>query len=231
MITNYKIENSNIKSEQIYIKKGNKKLRNLASKYSQQDAGFSLLELVVVVLIIAILATIAAPGWAGFVNRQRLNKANEAVLAALQEAQREAKRTKFDYSVSLKFEDKIPKIAVHPSASSPLWKTLGENLEVKPGQIALLTNLTDTNKTDEKGSLNLNYNFLEADKTITFDYLGSLSGANFGGDKDSEDAPGLKIAVVIPKTGNAASANDMKRCVIVKTLLGTMITEKDNQCN
>jgi len=48
--------------------------------YTQSDSGFSLVELIAVVMMVGILAAIALPGWSAFVNRQRVNKANDAVL-------------------------------------------------------------------------------------------------------------------------------------------------------
>lgn len=218
------------------------KQRCLANKYrsrfkhTQQDAGFTLLEILVVVVMVGVLAAIVGPSWFAFVNRQRVNKANDAILAALQEAQRQATRTKSNYSVSFKIENNVPKIAVYadptssavPDSTSPFWKTLGGDLEIKPGQVLLLSNLTNTNTAGASVSLeNLN-----TPKTITFDYMGSLPNANFGTlAAGSSDTPGLKVVVAERKPGSTPVVGSLKRCVIVKTLIGGTITGKDSNCN
>ncbi|WP_017319136.1 pilus assembly FimT family protein [Mastigocladopsis repens] len=204
-------------------------------RHTQQDAGFTLLEILVMVVIVGVLAAIVGPSWLGFVNRQRVNKANDAILAVLQEAQRQATRTKSNYSVSFKIESNVPKFAIYPNstssttpdATSPLWKTLGGDLEIKPGQVLVFSNLTNTNTAGASLSLeNLN-----TPKTITFDYMGTLPNPNFGTPATgSSETPGLKVVVAERKPGSPPAAGSMRRCVIVKTLIGGMITGKDSNC-
>ncbi len=198
---------------------------NLLSRFSQNTSGFTLLEVLVVIAMVGILSAIAAPSWLAFVARQRLNKANDTVLAALQEAQTQAKKTKVSYSVSFKIENKAAKIAVHPDSiqaskvNAKFWKLIGEGLEIKSNQILLGTNLIDKNK----GNSN-KIKSLSGYETIAFDYTGTLP-------KDAE-VP-LKIVLAVPKntTSNKLQPSNIKRCVIVETFIGGMRTAKDEDCD
>lgn len=186
-----------------------------------------MIEMIAVVIIIAVLSAIIAPGWLAFVNRQRVAKVNDAVFSAIQEAQREAKRTKLSYSVSVKQErDKVPEVAVHPasvSASSiSSWKSLGEGLDIKPEQVLLCSNVDNTsNNTTSANSLTCGFNTA---KTITFDYQGRLP---------EDDEAELMVAVGIPQSNNSTQVIDStKRCVTVKTLIGSMqLGQGENECN
>src|SRR6056297_242976 len=98
MAADYIMKKLNVNFKQLRVKNAKSKLRGVTSGDNQQDAGFTAAEVIIVALIVGVLGAIAAPGWLGFVNRQRLNKANDAVLSALQQAQREAIRTKRNHS-------------------------------------------------------------------------------------------------------------------------------------
>jgi prepilin-type N-terminal cleavage/methylation domain-containing protein len=229
-------------SQNYYSQKLIKRLKHLQLKticyvfiHRQKNAGYTLIEMIVVVLMVGILAAIVSPTWLAFVNRQRVNKANDAVFAALQEAQREAKKKKLSYSVSLKHEDGIPKILIHNGKIPPAsgWKNLGEDMGFKSGQIALYTNLDtkfqgDGSSANKKASTKVDYQ-KSGSGTITFDYMGTLPDVNLGTAGGSSDQLGFKIAVAIPKTGSYEATN-VRRCVILDTLIGGMRTAKDKEC-
>ncbi|MDM9381066.1 type II secretion system protein [Chlorogloeopsis sp. ULAP01] len=241
MAADYIIKKLNVKLFQIHSRNAKSKLRSFASGYNHQDAGFSLLEIVVVVLMIGILSAIVAPSWLGFVNRQQVNKANDLVLAALQEAQREAKKTKRSYSVSFSTNNttKAVEVAIYPTkkpdgsnvtAAETSPKPLGSGVGFDSKKLLLGANLSSENT----AGASVGYNLTTPTK-ITFDYMGALPNANFGsppaGSTDPDLAPGLKIVVTVPKAGSTTEASATKRCVIVKTLLGSMLTAKDTDCN
>lgn len=198
---------------------------------SLNQTGFTLIELIVVVLMIAILSAIAAPGWLAFVNRQRVAKVNDAVFSAMQEAQRQAKRTKYQYSVSFKTEDNVPKIAVHRQDIDPddnnLWKSLTSEVEVKPESVWVGTNINGENQA--QGSVSPINNTTQ---TITFDQFGNMPKRDpetqLDVDNDNIDE-GLTVVVAVPNNNNEP-IESTKRCTTVITLLGSMQTNQGESC-
>lgn len=186
--------------------------------HPQGEAGFTLIELIVVIIMISVLSAIAAPSWLAFVNRQRTSTLNDAVLSALQEAQSQAKNKKLSYSVSLITDDGVPKIAVHQGATAPTntdvapWKNVAQDLDIRPEQIWIGTNANGNEASDDLTAVSTS-----AIKTITFDYTGSLPPTPA---PNLNNGQGLIIAVGI-KQGSAQTPAT-GRCVKVSTLLGSI---------
>lgn len=190
----------------------------------QVSAGFTLIEMLFVITIIGILSAIAAPSWVTFTAQQRVNAVNDAVYRNIQKAQSEAKRTKQKYSISFKTESSEPKVAIYVSNTTPTsWESLSGNLNIKPGQVLLGSNLSSENRAGSSISYALN-----TPQTITFDYTGTLLPPNATdlGNK------GLIIAVAEPQSNNSSQPVSLtRRCVKIITLLGEVQMQRVEGCN
>jgi prepilin-type N-terminal cleavage/methylation domain-containing protein len=192
---------------------------------SKSNTGFTLIEVLVTTLIFSILAAITAPTWFAFISQQRLNKANDAILSALQEAQRQARITKHSYSVSFKQDtstNTVPLFSIYSVSSAPTWTPLGGNINLQPGQVTLSTNISTSTPNTTTASITPS----SSPQTITFDYTGALL---------VPASTGLKIVVAAyqPGTqlGTPINPNVKQQCVIVQTLIGGMQTAQNNGCN
>ncbi|MGB3694078.1 MAG: type II secretion system protein [Spirulinaceae cyanobacterium] len=206
---------------------------------SVKEQGFTLIELLVVIIMIGILSAIAAPSWLAFLNRQRVNKVNDATLRALQEAQLNAKKYKVTYKVSFKSDatDGV-QIAVYPDGATDIdtrWKPLSDGLEVRPDQILFLSNLVnDTDLTGGAGKVDATDNFENTTnataaligtevKTVSFNNFGNIDADSFGA------ANKIILSVAVPNDGGTpVYFEGTLRCTKVMTLLGGLQTEKGN---
>ncbi|MBE9187550.1 prepilin-type N-terminal cleavage/methylation domain-containing protein [Microcoleus sp. LEGE 07076] len=152
-----------LKTLQKSIAKTRHKFNSSASK--NQDAGFTIIELLIIVLILGIFASIAAPSWLGFINRQRVRTVNDRVLQTLRSAQSEAKRTKSDRVVTF-FPSDLPTATINtePAQNPPLQTvTFDGGGEIKAKQITLITNQATAT----------------VPNSITFNYQGNPSPSEF----------------------------------------------------
>ena len=203
-------------------------LQHQRQEYGDQNAGFTMAEMIVVLLMIGILSVIAAPGWSAFINRQRLNQANGAVASVIQETRLQAKSTKGTYSISFRVEDNIPEYIIYPGTNlpaDPVWIALGDTMTLKSREVFLYTNLNPLTE----------YNTTTADRqivqttlgtgTITFDSQGVLAKKSSGAVSDTP----LAIMVAAPVSTND-TASSVDRCVIIQTLIGGIRIAKDERC-
>ncbi|NET06941.1 MAG: type II secretion system protein [Symploca sp. SIO2B6] len=188
--------------QKLYSTRASTKQKYLGIKrlHLESNSGFTLLELIMVILIIGVLSTIAAPGWLAFTNRQRVNKVNDAVLSVLQDAQSDAKRRKLSYGVNFRKNNEDNS----PEVAVYLKETAPNPLPWE----SLLNDLEV-----KPGQVQLDEP-PEDQNQITFDYQGNV--------ENEGDIPFI-VKVSVPDSS-------VKRCVIVQTIIGTMKTDKGENC-
>jgi len=211
-------------------------LQHQRQEYGDQNAGFTMAEMIVVLFMIGILSVIAAPGWSAFINRQRLNQANGAVASVIQETRLQAKSTQGTYSISFRVNNNIPEYIIYPGipTTTPItnppansgWIALGDTMTLKSREVFLYTNLnplTEYNTTTTDRQI---VQTTPGEGTITFDSQGVLANNIDGTVSDTPLA--IMVAAPVSTTDNKASSLD--RCVIIQTLIGGIRIAKDERC-
>jgi prepilin-type N-terminal cleavage/methylation domain-containing protein len=170
----------------------------LKAQYSN-NAGFTLLENIIVLAIIGILCAITAPNWIGFVNRQRLNTAQHQVYRGMQETKSQAMLQKVTWQFSIREVTvngkPVVQWAVHPKSLSPanaIWHNLDSHIRLYRPETTFYK--------DKKNGI----------QRVQFNYIGNTNG-QLG-----------QLTLV------ANNSDKVKRCVYVSTLIGTMRMGKEH---
>lgn len=196
------------------------RIKPLKAIRTQQTAGFSLIEVLVVIVMVGILAAIAAPSWIRYLNNQRVDAVQSDLLQAIRSAQQDAIQERTTLQVRISEVIPNPPSASNPTATVPIIE-VGEDLDdpaiprettelgasdsLKPGMIALNI-YTDTLT-------------LDPDNLFEFDYQGLVS-------QETPQALPFVIDIQAPVDNSTT-----RKCVIVATLLGNLKTAEGDICN
>lgn len=173
---------------------------------NDHNAGFSLIELLVVILMAGILAAIAAPSWQTFTTRQRIKSVNTQILQAIKTTQAEAKRNQSDYVLEFKLDGDLLKYSIYKDVKSP------DLPDKQPQSLSL----------DGAIKENMLKIYSQADgkvqNTITFDNLGTVKDPALNQSTPPVATDGFSV-VVYPKDSPKS-----RNCIIVQTTLGATRT-------
>jgi prepilin-type N-terminal cleavage/methylation domain-containing protein len=169
-------------------------------------SGFTLIELLVVIIILTVLAGIAAPGWLTFMNRQRVRLTNQEIHQAMLDAQRQAKQRKETRQASFRINnDGNVQWSVHAA----------ETTNTVPAGVTW--NTINENITIDTGTTTLQTGADPNTWLVKFNYKGQPNDSTWVGNK----------ITIAPSASNAS----VKGCVFVQTLLGSLRTARNEDCN
>jgi prepilin-type N-terminal cleavage/methylation domain-containing protein len=177
----------------------------ISNHKNDNNAGFSLIELMVVILMAGILAAIAAPSWQTFTTRQRIKSVNTQILQAIKTTQAEAKRNQSDYVLGFD-PDKYdpPKYSIYkkdtPDAEKQ-WQSLSLDGAIKENMLKIYSQADGT-----------------ARNTIPFKPDGTVDKDEIKIKDTGKNTDGFSV-VVYPKDSPKS-----RNCIIVQTILGATRT-------
>ncbi|MBE9112201.1 prepilin-type N-terminal cleavage/methylation domain-containing protein [Nodosilinea sp. LEGE 07298] len=187
-------------------------MKHFAFRRTNQTAGFTLIEVLVVVIIAGILAAIAAPGWLAFLSRQRVSAVESDLIQTLKNAQQDAIQRRITFPVQINDGAASPTVVVNG-----LEQSLGDSGD-NPGNIQLRSYVVADGDQDDDFD------------TIVFDYRGMPTVGTSPADGtviDPEDASSEDLPFVISiRAGNGG----VQQCVIVANLLGSLKTANNAEC-
>ena len=109
-------------------------------KPNTADAGFTLLEILVVVFLVAILAAIAAPSWFRYITNRRVQAIQTELRQVMEQAQTDARTRRAEYTLDILETEAIPTIRVTDPGGAVRDIELGSG-NVNPDTVQLTMNM------------------------------------------------------------------------------------------
>lgn len=184
----------------------------------KSEAGFSLLELLFVIVIIGIFSAIAVPGWFGFARRQELRRAQSQAYWVMKAAHRNARRDKRAWQATFRKQGDRIQWALHKPEIVPddlpssAWTDFDGGIDIDANETTLRKVWPETNR-------------VTTSDTNHYRTLFNYKGCPVHSPQDNCGATSLGAKGRI--TFKHGDMGEVRRCVIVSTLLGVIRKGED----
>ncbi|MEB3887223.1 type II secretion system protein [Lyngbya sp. CCY1209] len=184
----------------------------------KSEAGFSLLELLFVTVIIGVLSAIAVPGWLGFARRQELRRAQSQAYWVMKAARRNARRDKRAWQATFRKQGDRIQWALHKPETSPAnlpnsaWTDFDGGIDIDANETSLRKVWPETNR-------------VTTSDTNHYRTLFNYKGCPVHSPQDNCGATNFRAKGRI--TFKHGDMGEVRRCVIVSTLLGVVRKGED----
>ncbi|MFB2937282.1 Tfp pilus assembly protein FimT/FimU [Aerosakkonemataceae cyanobacterium BLCC-F154] len=196
-----------------------KNRRKISLGLNQPNAGFTLIEMVVIIVLIGVLATIGANSWLGFLSRQRLSSAQTEAVTIIRDAQAKAKQKAIVYTACFRDDGKKVQWQVARVNANECGKIQGwNNLS---GSDANTIAIDPANSKSSDSSSGIYYTFSFREKG----WVQPKPNPSVNPDTIDNSVDQGKITFI---TRNQPQAS--KRCVALATLLGSLRTASNDEC-
>jgi len=190
--------------------------QNRKASWHNRDRGFTMIEILVVTIMVGVLTAIAAPGWLGFVNNQRLSASQSRVFSTLKDAQSSAKRSNATTTFIIGND---PTKGGYVRSGGSQVQYLEQGVKV----LSVTKGATVTSFVSSSQPLSIEFNAQGlptrssdlSNLTLTPLPLTTLANSEYP----------IKITVSIN------NSTGTKRCTSITTLLGSMKSGMDTECN
>ena len=193
-------------------------------KPNTTNAGFTLIEVLVVLIIAGVLAAIASPSWVRYQANRQVQAVEAELKQVLEQAQTTARTKRVDQQVTL-WDASVPTVqAPNLSGDGTRIIELGNQDGNQDGNQTIRDDVIEFDVVDLNGPLQLQPLTTDPNATppfrISFDFQGAVN---------EQDLNGAVLPIVI----NIENQNDLARprCVVVATLLGTLKSGSGDTCN
>ncbi|MEA5417926.1 type II secretion system protein [Spirulina sp. CCNP1310] len=183
------------------------------------QAGFTLVEMLIVIVLIGILGSIAVVTWQGFFERQRLVQSSDRLFLTLQSTRETAKHRHLPWQVSIRQGANRVEFAAHPADPDhttliALWDDPQQWEQLAPG--VSIDRVNDHNQTETTITSKT-----IAEETVwffLFNHQGCPVQHSYNSCTDTLERG--RLGLRIERGGNGPQV--LRRCVILSTALGSM---------